>query len=69
MVKLKSYNKALSLVVAESHSTYNRIKVTQSLDAVNFIKQLYSSDIEIVESFYLLCLNRANNTIAHVRIS
>ena len=44
-------------------------KVTSKEDAYNVIKQFYSDDIEIYESFFVLLLNRANNTIGWAKIS
>lgn len=48
---------------------FKKVKITQSSDAYNVIKQFYNDDIEIYESFFLLLLNRANNTIGYVKIS
>lgn len=43
--------------------------INSSLDAYTYIKEFYSDDIEIFESFFILLLNRANNTIGYVKIS
>jgi len=48
---------------------FKKVKITQSSDAYNVIKQFYNDDIEIYESFFLLLLNRANNTTGYVKIS
>lgn len=45
------------------------MKIGGSQDAADFIRRFYLDDIEIYESFYLLCLNRANKTIGYVKIS
>lgn len=45
------------------------VQITSSGDAYNFIRQFYGDDIEIFESFYLLLLNTANNTIGYAKIS
>lgn len=46
-----------------------KVQITRSDIAYNFIKQFYSDDIEIFESFFILLLDRANNTIAYAKIS
>lgn len=48
---------------------FPRVKITSSRDAADFIRQFYSDDIEIYESFFLLLLNRANVTIGYAKIS
>jgi DNA repair protein RadC len=44
-------------------------KIVSSESAYNFIKQFYSDDIEIYESFFILLVNRANKTIGYAKIS
>jgi DNA repair protein RadC len=48
---------------------FPQIKISSSLDAAEFIKQFYSDDIEIFESFFILLLNSANTTIGFAKIS
>ena len=48
---------------------FKKVKITQSSDPYNVIKQINNDDIEIYESFFLLLLNRANNTTGYVKIS
>lgn len=50
-------------------SDFIKSKITDSKDGYNYIKQFYSDDINIYESFFLLLLNKANNTIGYVKIS
>ena len=45
------------------------IKIQMSRDAADFIRQFYSDDIHLYESFFLLLLNKANNTIGYAKIS
>ena len=45
------------------------VKITKSKDAANFIRQFYTDDIGIFESFFLLCLDIAHNTIGYRKIS
>jgi len=44
-------------------------KVLSSHDAEICIREFYSDDIEVYESFFLLLLNTANQTIGYVKIS
>ena len=44
-------------------------KITCSKDSYTFIKQFYHDDIAIYESFFIVLLNRANNTTGYVKIS
>lgn len=50
-------------------SGFKKTKITSSEDSFKYIRQFYESDINIYESFFLLLLNRANNTIGWVKIS
>jgi DNA repair protein RadC len=51
------------------HSDFPQKKITSSKEAADFIRQFYSDDIEIYESFFILLLNRANKTIGYAKIS
>lgn len=44
-------------------------KISCSKDGYGFIKQFYGDDIEIFESFFLLCLNNSNKTTGYAKIS
>jgi DNA repair protein RadC len=44
-------------------------KITSSQDSSDYIRQFFSDDIEIWESFFILCLNRANITQGFAKIS
>ncbi len=48
---------------------FEQIKITNSKDSADFIRKFYSDDLEIFESFFLLLLNRNNNTIGYAKIS
>jgi DNA repair protein RadC len=48
---------------------FPKIKIKSSKDSADFIRQFYGDDIEIYESFFLLLLNRANDTIGYAKIS
>lgn len=45
------------------------VKVRTSHEAAKFIRQFYSDDLEIFESFFILTLNQANNTTGYAKIS
>lgn len=65
MKSIKNYN----LVVKESDSEFERVKITSSRVAYDVIKNFYHEDIEIYEPFFILILNRANQTIGYAKIS
>lgn len=44
-------------------------KISSSKDGYEFVKQFYGDDIEIFESFFLLCLNNSNKTTGYAKIS
>lgn len=57
------------LELKKIQTLFPKVQITQSNVAYNFIKQFYSDDIEIFESFFILLLDRANNTISYAKIS
>ena len=48
---------------------FEKVLITSSKSAAEYIRQFYSDDIEIYESFFILLLNRANKTIGYAKIS
>ena len=46
-----------------------QVKISKSEDAADFIRQFYSDDIEIYESFFILLMNRANKVTGYAKIS
>jgi DNA repair protein RadC len=48
---------------------FKRVKIGGSQEASDYIRQFYESDIEIYESFFILLLNRQNQTIGYAKIS
>lgn len=48
---------------------YPRIHISSASHVVEHMYQLYEDDINVVESFYLLLLNKSNNTIGYARIA
>lgn len=57
------------LEIKKTKSDFPQEKIKSSQQAADFIRQFYSDDIGIFESFFLLILNRACNTIAYAKIS
>jgi DNA repair protein RadC len=66
MVTYKSNSARISLKMEKSE--FNKVKITSSEEAANYIRQFFT-DIELYESFFLVLLNQANNTIGFVKIS
>ena len=50
-------------------SEIQKTKITTSESASKVIRQFYFDDINIYESFFILLLNRANNTTGFAKIS
>lgn len=59
----------LHLQAKKTPSNFEKIKLVSSVDSYNVIKKFYFDDIDIFESFFILCLNRNNQTIAYAKIS
>ena len=67
---MKTYNNSLKQFTLKKNNTeFKNVKIGNSKDGADFIRQFYSDDIEIYESFFILLLNRANNTIGYAKIS
>ena len=67
---MKKYNQVLDeLKLKKIKTDFPRAQITSSKDAFEYMAQFYSDDIEIYESFFLLLLNKANNTTGFVKIS
>jgi DNA repair protein RadC len=50
-------------------SDFPKSKIRTGQDAADFIRKFYGDDLTLFESFYLLLLNRGNNTIGYAKIS
>ena len=53
----------LELKAKKTPSNFEKVKIISSNDAFKVIKQFYFDDIDIFESFFILCLNRNNQLI------
>lgn len=69
MKQYKELVKEMFLTVSEKNSNFLKSKILTSQDCYNYIKQFYFDDIEIYESFYILLLNSAHNTVGYAKIS
>jgi DNA repair protein RadC len=61
--------KAKKFDLKATDSEFTKVKITTSESAEKFIRQFYGDDLEIFESFFILLLNRANETIGYAKIS
>lgn len=62
-------SKATEYSLHAVRSEFDVKKITSITDTVEYIRQFYGSDIIIYESFFLLLLDRQNNTIGYAKIS
>lgn len=71
MDKLKEAKKEYTPLfgLKKNDSNFEKKKIHSAKEASNFIKQFYHEDIEIYESFFILLLNRQNQTIGYAKIS
>jgi DNA repair protein RadC len=67
---MKTYKSNLrKLTLKEEKTEYKRVKITNSKEAYELIKQFFKDDLTIYESAFLILFNAANNTIGFVKIS
>lgn len=55
--------------LVKEQKDFKRVKITCSKDAAEYAYNFYGSDIEMFESFFIILLNNANNTIGYAKIS
>jgi len=55
--------------IKKNQTNFAQVTITGSKSAEQFIRQFYSDDIEVYESFFILLLNAMNNTIGYAKIS
>lgn len=66
----KTYKSTISeYSLKYTKSEIQKTKITTSESASKVIRQFYFDDISIYESFFILLLNRANNTTGFAKIS
>lgn len=61
-------SKTPELKLKRVKTDFPKIKVNSSKTASDFIRRFYFDDITIYESFFILLLNRNNNTIGYAKI-
>ena len=67
---MKEYKSTISeYSLKYTKSEIQKTKITTSESASNVIRKFYFDDINIYESFFILLLNRANNTTGFAKIS
>jgi len=57
------------LSIKKTKTDFPKVKITTSKAAEEFIRQFYSDDIGIYESFFMLLLNRGGYTTGFAKIS
>ncbi len=67
---MKKYKSNISNIsLSWKPSDIPKVKINTSILAAEYARQFYYDDINIYESFFIILLNRANNTIAWAKIS
>ena len=67
---MKKYKNTISeYSLKYTKSEIQKTKITTSESASNVIRKFYFDDINIYESFFILLLNKANNTTGFAKIS
>lgn len=57
------------LTLKKNQTNFEQMVVTSTVSCANFIRQFYSDDIGIFESFFILLLNAQHKTIGYAKIS
>ena len=67
---MKNSNQNLPFIELSSvQSDFPKIKISESSQAADFIREFYTGDIDIFESSFILLLNRQNLTIGFAKLS
>lgn len=69
MIEYKSFIRELKINVKEGDAAFLKCKIQRSSDINTYVRNFYSDDIEIYESFFVIFLNRMNNTIGWIKLS
>jgi DNA repair protein RadC len=62
------YSSIRTITSVEEPSAFKQIKIESSNDASKFARQFYCNDLNIYESFFIMMLDKGNNTIAWSKI-
>jgi DNA repair protein RadC len=57
------------IVLTKKPSKFEKIKISSSQNSADYIRQFYTGDIELFESFFLVLLNNNLETTGYVKIS
>lgn len=55
--------------IKKNNTDFKNVKISNSKSSADFIRQFYSDDIEVYESFFILLLSINNMTIGYAKIS
>lgn len=67
---MKTYKTTMDRIrLVKEKSDIKRAKITSSTNAAEYARNFYHEDLELYESFFMVMLNNANNTIGYVKIS
>lgn len=66
---METYTKRKILTIDKEDSSMEVVKITSSKSAETFARKFYHADMELYESFFLILLNRNNETIGYAKIS
>ena len=55
--------------IKKNNTDFESVNIKSSYESSNFIRKFYGDDLEVYESFFILLLNRANDTIGYAKIS
>jgi len=66
---MKQYKKINRLSLVREATEQDQVKANSSLVAANLLRAIWDDSLDIYESFYLILLNRANDTTGIVKIS
>lgn len=63
------YSKIPIITLSKKASKFEKIKISSSKISADYIRQFYTGDIELFESFFLVLLNNNLETTGYVKIS
>ena len=67
---MKTYKSKLNKIsLVREEMELQRVKIGSSMDSAEYARNFYGNDLTINESFHILLLNNANNTIGYSLIS
>lgn len=55
--------------IVKEKTDFKKVQIKTSRESYDYMKEFYVGSMEIYESFFIILLNRANNTIGYAMIS